>query len=64
MGIRAMRERANHLGGELKTESEPGQGTKVRFELVLQIGPIGAGNSPKITHLRDALSSPRVYPTV
>lgn len=31
-----MRERANHLGGELKTESEPGQGTKVRFELVLQ----------------------------
>jgi DNA-binding NarL/FixJ family response regulator/anti-sigma regulatory factor (Ser/Thr protein kinase) len=36
VGIRAMRERANHLGGELKTESEPGQGTKVRFELVLQ----------------------------
>src|SRR5215207_10862821 len=36
VGIRAMRERANHLGGELNTESEPGQGTKVRFELVLQ----------------------------
>ena len=35
-GIRAMRERANHLGGELKTENKPGQGTKVRFELVLQ----------------------------
>jgi PAS domain S-box-containing protein len=35
VGIRAMRERANHLGGELNTESEPGQGTKVRFELVL-----------------------------
>ena len=31
-----MRERANHLGGELKTESEPGQGTKVLFELLLQ----------------------------
>jgi DNA-binding NarL/FixJ family response regulator len=31
-----MRERANHLGGTLKTQSEPGQGTKVRFELVLQ----------------------------
>jgi signal transduction histidine kinase len=36
VGIRAMSERANHLGGELKTESEPGQSTKVRFELVLQ----------------------------
>ena len=36
VGIRAMGERANHLGGELKTESESGQGTKVRFELVLQ----------------------------
>jgi two-component system nitrate/nitrite response regulator NarL len=36
VGIRAMRERTNHLGGELETESEPGQGTKVRFELVLQ----------------------------
>ena len=36
MGIRAMRERANHLGGELKMESEPGQGTKVLFELPLQ----------------------------
>ena len=34
--MRSMRERANHLGGELKTQSEPGQGTKVRFELVLQ----------------------------
>src|SRR5215216_6243028 len=34
--MRSMRERANHLGGELKTQSEAGQGTKVRFELVLQ----------------------------
>ena len=36
MGIRAMRERAKSLGGELKMESEPGQGTKMHFELVLQ----------------------------
>src|SRR5215208_4043191 len=36
VGIRAMCERASQLGGELKTQSEPGQGTKVRFELVLQ----------------------------
>jgi DNA-binding NarL/FixJ family response regulator/signal transduction histidine kinase len=35
VSIRAMRERANHLGGELKIESEPTKGTKVRFELVL-----------------------------
>jgi signal transduction histidine kinase len=36
VGIQAMRERANHLGGDLRTESERGKGTKVRFELVLQ----------------------------
>ena len=36
MGIRAMRERAKSLGGALKMESEPGQGTKMHFELVLQ----------------------------
>jgi PAS domain S-box-containing protein len=35
VGIRAMRERTNHLGGDLRTESERGKGTKVRFELVL-----------------------------
>jgi two-component system nitrate/nitrite response regulator NarL len=35
-GLRAMRERANYLGGTLMTESEPAKGTKVRFELVLQ----------------------------
>jgi DNA-binding NarL/FixJ family response regulator/signal transduction histidine kinase len=36
LGIRAMGERANLLGGELKIVSEPTKGTKVRFELVLQ----------------------------
>ena len=36
VGMRSMRERANLLGGELKTESEPGRGTKMRIELVLQ----------------------------
>jgi PAS domain S-box-containing protein len=37
VGIRAMGERANQLGGELKLQSsESGQGTKVRFELALQ----------------------------
>jgi PAS domain S-box-containing protein len=35
IGIRGMRERARMLGGELKTESEPQKGTKVRFELAL-----------------------------
>jgi DNA-binding NarL/FixJ family response regulator/signal transduction histidine kinase len=36
VGMRSMRERANNLGGMLMTESEPGKGTKVRFELALQ----------------------------
>src|SRR5215216_1015854 len=35
IGIRGMRERARMLGGEVKTESEPQKGTKVRFELAL-----------------------------
>ncbi len=35
MGTRGMRERARLLGGELKIESELGQGTKVSFELPL-----------------------------
>ena len=35
MGTRGMHERARLLGGELKIESEPGQGTKVSFELPL-----------------------------
>jgi len=35
MGTRGMRERARLLGGELKIESDPGQGTKVSFELPL-----------------------------
>jgi DNA-binding NarL/FixJ family response regulator len=36
MGIKGMRERARALGGELKVQSEPGEGTKVRFELALE----------------------------
>jgi DNA-binding NarL/FixJ family response regulator len=36
MGIKGMRERARALGGELEIKSEPGKGTKVRFELVLK----------------------------
>jgi CheY-like chemotaxis protein/two-component sensor histidine kinase len=36
MGIGVMREKANHHRGELKMESEPGQGTKVLFQLPLQ----------------------------
>ena len=35
VSMRSMRERAHLLGGELKTQSEPAKGTKVRFELVL-----------------------------
>jgi PAS domain S-box-containing protein len=35
MGTRGMRERARALGGSLKIESEPGKGTKVRFEMAL-----------------------------
>jgi two-component system sensor histidine kinase DegS len=35
MGTRGMRERARLLGGDLKIESEPGQGTKVSFEMPL-----------------------------
>jgi PAS domain S-box-containing protein len=36
MGIRGMHERAHLLGGELRIESEPGNGTKVLFELALE----------------------------
>jgi PAS domain S-box-containing protein len=36
MGTRGMRERARTLKGELKIESEPGKGTKVRFEMPLR----------------------------
>jgi DNA-binding NarL/FixJ family response regulator/two-component sensor histidine kinase len=32
IGLRSMRERARALGGDLNIESEPGRGTKVRFE--------------------------------
>jgi PAS domain S-box-containing protein len=35
MGMRGMRERTHALGGALKIESQPGMGTKVRFELSL-----------------------------
>jgi len=35
VGMRSMRERAHLLGGELKAQSEPAKGTKVRLELVL-----------------------------
>ena len=36
MGTRGMRERARSLTGDLKIESEPGKGTKVRFEIPLK----------------------------
>jgi PAS domain S-box-containing protein len=36
MGIRGMYERAHALGGELKIESKPDEGTKLRFELALK----------------------------
>ena len=36
VGVRGMRERAWNLGGDLEIESEPGQGTRVRFEMALE----------------------------
>jgi DNA-binding NarL/FixJ family response regulator len=36
MGTKGMRERARALKGDLKIESEPGKGTKVRFETSLE----------------------------
>jgi DNA-binding NarL/FixJ family response regulator len=39
MGIRGMRERARLVGGDLRIESDPGQGTKVLFELALKKEP-------------------------
>jgi PAS domain S-box-containing protein len=38
MGTRGMRERARSLKGNLKIESEPGKGTRVRFETPLKRG--------------------------
>jgi DNA-binding NarL/FixJ family response regulator len=65
VSIRAMRERANHLGGELKIESEPTKGTKVRFELVLHREPEEARQGEEVRVLlvddhatiRDALAA-------
>ena len=39
LGTRGMRERARALKGELKIESEPSRGTKVRFEMPLKRQP-------------------------
>src|ERR671921_327795 len=36
IGLSSMSERARALGGTLKIESEPGKGTKVRFEMALR----------------------------
>ena len=36
MGLKGMRERARTLGGDLQISSNPGEGTKVRFELNLE----------------------------
>lgn len=36
VGFSSMRERARALGGNLKVESEPGKGTRVRFEMALR----------------------------
>jgi signal transduction histidine kinase len=36
MGTRGMRERARAVGGDLRVESAPGEGTRVRFELALK----------------------------
>jgi DNA-binding NarL/FixJ family response regulator/two-component sensor histidine kinase len=36
MGLRGMRERARALGGDLTVRSTPGEGTEVRFEVVLE----------------------------
>ena len=36
IGLSSMSERARSLGGTLKIESEPGKGTKVRFEMALR----------------------------
>jgi signal transduction histidine kinase len=36
VGIRGMRERARALGGDLKIESDPETGTRVRFEMTLK----------------------------
>lgn len=38
VGIRGMRERAQALGGDLKIESDPESGTRVRFDLLLKKG--------------------------
>jgi len=36
LGTGGMRERERSLGGELRIESQPGEGTRVRFEMALQ----------------------------
>jgi len=36
LGLRGMRERAHALGGDIKIESDPEKGTKVRFEMALR----------------------------
>ena len=43
VGLSSMRERARALGGTLKVESEPGKGTRVRFEMPLEEDGEGTG---------------------
>jgi PAS domain S-box-containing protein len=48
VGLSSMRERARALGGDLKIESEPGKGTKVRFEMALEKDGEDAGEEKDI----------------
>ena len=65
VGIRGMKERARALGGDLKIESDPESGTRVRFDLLLKKGDEHAEDEVRVrvllvedhASIREALAS-------
>jgi PAS domain S-box-containing protein len=63
MGTKGMRERARKLGGDLRIESKPGEGSTVLFELAVRTGEEGPEEEVRIllvedhTSFRQALAS-------
>src|SRR5918996_6438874 len=63
MGIKGVRERARKLGGDLRIESKPGEGSTVLFELAVRSGEEGPEEEVRIllvedhTSFRQALAS-------
>jgi PAS domain S-box-containing protein len=56
MGTKGMRERARKLGGDLRIESKPGEGSTVLFELAVRSGEEGPEEEVRILLVEDHTS--------